>query len=100
MQLEKLQSKLESNFPEYTFTLGKRIYGRCLIAKKNKYSGADIYIKKNGVIIESAIPGMKMRLLLGSGALLLKRYRKDYEEPCLAIYDFLISENVSIKIKR
>jgi hypothetical protein len=65
MNIEELQKKLELNFPEYEFRIGKRIYGQCVIAKKSKYSGADIFIKNDKVLIEAGIPEMKTRLLFG-----------------------------------
>ena len=50
--LEEIRKELETNFPEYEFSIGKRIYGKCIIAKKSKYSGADIFIKGNKISIE------------------------------------------------
>lgn len=99
MTLEELQTILANEFKEYEFKLGKRIYGRCLIAKKNKYAGADIYLKKDGALIEAAIPEMKTRLLIGSGAMLLKKFKKDYDEPCQRIVEFLNSQNIAVKVR-
>lgn len=99
MNIEDLKNRLEANFPNYEFKLGKRIYGKCIIAKKSKYSGADIYVKENSVTIEAAIPEMKTRLLIGSGALLLKMFRKDFNEPCLKISEYLKSEKIAVRVK-
>tara|TARA_R110002072_G_scaffold288014_2_gene454016 strand:+ start:289 stop:522 length:234 start_codon:yes stop_codon:yes gene_type:complete len=77
MTIDEIKTELELNFPEYQFKLGKRIYGKCIIAKKSKYSGADIFVKENKIIVESGIAEMKTRLLIGSGAVLLKKFTKD-----------------------
>lgn len=100
MNIQELHKKLETRFPEYEFGIGKRIYGQCIIAKKSKYSGADIFIKNDKILLEAGIPEMKTRLLLGSGALLLKMFKKDYNEPCLKIFNYLTSENISVKVRK
>lgn len=55
VEFENLKTELEAEFREFSFSVGKRIYGQCLIAKKSKYSGADIFLKDNGIIVEAAI---------------------------------------------
>ena len=100
MRLEELLVKLENQFPEHEFRIGKRIYGKCIIAKKSKYSGADIFINIDKILIEASIPEMKTRLLLGSGAVYLKIFRKDYGEPCQKIANYLILEDFQVKIKQ
>ena len=97
--IEEVKSELERKFPEYTFTVGKRIYGACVIAKKTKYSGADIFVKENNIIIESAIPEMKTRIWLGGGAIFLKFFNKAYSEPSLRIKDYLSSKYDNVKLK-
>lgn len=98
--LEELRIKLIEQFPEYEFRIGKRIYGQCIIAKKSKYSGADVFIKKDKILIEASVPEMKTRLLLGAGAVFLKFFRKDFGEPCQRIAEYLIQEDYKVKIKQ
>ena len=90
--IETIKAELEFKFPEYTFTIGKRIYGKCIIAKNSKYSGADIFIKKSEIIIQPGIPEMKSRILIGAGALFLKYFRKDYSEPAKRIKNYLLGK--------
>ena len=99
MNIEELIKELESSFPDYEFRTGKRIYGKCIIAKKNRYSGADLFIKQEKIIIESAIPEMKTRLLLGAGAVLLRFFKKDYHEPRDTISEYLFNKGHKISIK-
>lgn len=87
--IETIKKELEVEFPDLSFTIGKRIYGKCIIAKKSKYNGADIFVKKDVVIIEAAIPEMKTRILIGGGALLLKIFSKNFNEPSKRIAYFL-----------
>jgi len=47
--LESPKSDLEENMPQYTYKIGKRVYGKCIIAKKGNFSGADIYLKKKAL---------------------------------------------------
>lgn len=97
--LEVVKKELEFYFKDYEFTLGKRIYGSCIIAKKSKYNGADIFIKNGEIRIEAGIPKTKTRLMIGGGAVLLKMFSKSYTEPSIAIYEYLsqIYEHVYIR---
>ncbi|MEZ4795770.1 MAG: hypothetical protein R2785_01260 [Flavobacteriaceae bacterium] len=98
--IESIKTELESEFPEYEFSVGKRIYGKCLIVKKSKYCGADIFIKNDKMIIEPAIPEMKTRLLIGGGAALLKMFKKDYSEPADRIFEYLKMKNKKIEYRK
>ena len=100
MTIDEIKTELELNFPEYHFKIGKRVYGKCIIAKKSKYSGADIFVKENKIIVEPAIPEMKTRLLVGGGAILLKNFRKDYSEPASRILKFLRDQNKTVELKK
>ena len=99
VQLDDLKKELEFYFKDYQFSLGKRIYGKCIIAEQSKYSGAAIYIKNNEILIEAGIPKMKTRLLVGGGAVLLKIFSKSYNAPSIAICEYLseIYDHVYIK---
>ena len=98
--IENLKTELETAFPEMSFSIGKRIYGQCIIAKKSKYSGADIFVKDDGIIVEAAIPEMKTRLLIGSGAVLLKLFNKNYSEPSLKIKEYLSGKYDNVKLRQ
>jgi len=100
MTFVDLKQKLESQFPQYQFRLAKRQFRQCLIAKKSNYSGADIFISKDKITIEAAIPDMKRRLLLGAGALYLKGFKKDFHEPSQKIYNYLLSESHNVNLRQ
>jgi len=100
MELEDLKRELEGEFPHYEYRMGKRIYGKCLIVKNTKYSGADIFFKKNKFTIEASIPEMKTRLLLGGGAVYLKLFRKSYSEPSEKIYAYLKESGRNIYLRK
>jgi len=99
MSLESLIEILKTDLPQYEYRIGKRIYGKCIIARNNNYSGADIFYKKEQYVVEASIPGMGTRLLLGSGALYLKKFRKDYDEPAENIMAFLKSRDLNARLK-
>ena len=99
--IENIKSELELVFPEYEFSTGKRIYGKCIIAKHSKFCGADIFVNKNeAMIIEPAIPAMKTRLLIGGGAVFLKFFLKDYNQPADRIYQYFKSQNKRIRFRK
>lgn len=98
--IEELKAELETAFPAISFRIGKRIYGECIIAKKSKYSGADIFIKEDSIILEAAIPDMKTRLLVGSGAILLKFFNKGFSLPALQIANYLKPRYTNIKLRQ
>jgi hypothetical protein len=87
--LELVKKQLEAEFPDLSFSNGKRIYGNCIIAKKSKYSGADIFVRKNKIVVDAAIPEMKTRFLIGAGVLYLKFFNKNFSEPSIRIFEFL-----------
>lgn len=97
--IEEIKTELESEFPEYKFSIGKRLFGKCVIVKKSKYCGADIFVKKDKMIIEPAIPEMKTRLLIGSGAVFIKMFKKDYSEPADRIFDYFQLKNKDITFR-
>src|SRR5690606_16525131 len=98
-ELEKIKSDLELAFPEYSFSVGKRLLGECIIAKGTKYSGADIFVTEDQVVVEAAIPEMKTRILLGSGALFLKFFSKKFSEPSLRIYEYLSQKVDNVELR-
>ena len=51
LQVDDIKNELISEFPEYSFFITKRLTGRCIVAKYTKYNGADIFVKKNKIII-------------------------------------------------
>ena len=100
MNFKELKIKLENQFPEYEYRLGNRkLAGDCLIVKKSKYSGVDIFFNKEKFLIEAAIPEMKTRLLIGAGVLLFKFFSKNFREPSKKIYSFLKSENINVEYR-
>jgi hypothetical protein len=100
MDFEELKNILENQFPEYKYSIGNRkLAGDCVIVKNTKYSGVDIFIKKDKILIEAAIPEMKTRLLIGAGALLFKFFSKKFNEPSKKIYSFLKNNNYPVKFR-
>jgi hypothetical protein len=75
IKIEEIKMYLEKTVPEYSYSIGKRLFEECIIAKNIKYSGADIFVKDNKIIIEAALPEMKTRILLGSGVLFLNFFQ-------------------------
>ncbi|WP_460218030.1 hypothetical protein [Psychroserpens sp. MEBiC05023] len=96
--LDALKKDLEFYFKTYKFSIGKRIYGRCVIAEKSKFCGADIYIKSNKIHVQAGIPRMKTRLLVGGGAVILKMFSKRYSEPSYDIYEYLSEIHTNVKL--
>ncbi|MBB6613153.1 hypothetical protein H7F15_19090 [Pontibacter sp. Tf4] len=97
--LEAIKSDLEENTPQYTYRIGKRVYGQCIIAKKSNFSGADIYLKKDRIEVESAIPETWARIVAGSGAALMKLFTKDYSKPEEELLSYLGHKYESVKRK-
>ena len=73
--------------------------GECVIAKNTKYSGADIFVKDDKIVIEAAIPEMKTRVLLGSGVLFLKLFSKKFSEPSVRIHGYLSQKVDNVKLR-
>ena len=100
MNLEELKVKLENQFPEYEYRIGNRkLAGDCIIVKNTKYSGVDIFIKKDKILLEAAIPEMKTRLLIGAGAIFLKMFSKKFKIPSRRIYNYLKEEGINVKYR-
>lgn len=97
--LDEIKKELEETFPEMTFHPGKRFYGKCIIARLSKYSGADIFVKDDIITVQAGIPEMKTRMLIGSGALFLKMFRKSYSEPALKIKSYLDKKYSNVKMR-
>jgi hypothetical protein len=89
LDIDYIKEKLSSQFPEYSFSLTRRLSGRCIVAKKSKYNGADIFVKNDRIIIEAAIPEWKIRIMLGAGAIYKKVTDKNFSETALQIKEFL-----------
>jgi hypothetical protein len=94
---EVIKAELEKAFPEWEFTMGNRLLGACITARKTKYSGAEIYVHPAEIIILAAIPSMKTRMLLGAGAVLLKYLNNRYSEPALRIKIYLSGRYPNVK---
>ena len=43
---------------------------------------------------------MRTRLLIGGGAVYLKKFKKDFSEPANRIFDFLKSQNRNIHFRK
>jgi len=86
---EQLKQELTEHFPEYFFFKTRRLTGRCIVAKKSKYCGADIFVKGDRIIVESAIPDWTTRLFLGAGAAYKKLTDQKFSEAAMEIKDFL-----------
>lgn len=99
-QLESIKTELEARFPEMTFSMGRRIYGKCIVARQSKYCGADIFLSKTGIVIDAAIPEMRTRLLIGAGAILLKYFNKNFSVPAKEIQAFLQTKYPNVQIRR
>jgi len=96
-RIEEVKAYLKETLPEYSYSLGKRLLGECIIAKNTKYSGADIFVKEDQITIEAALPEMKTRILLGSGVLFLKIFSKKFKEPSLKIHYYLTKKYPNVK---
>jgi hypothetical protein len=89
LDINNIKRELSAQFPELSFSTTRRLFGRCIVAKKSKYQGADIFIKSNKIVIEAAIPEWKTRLMLGAGAVYRKLTDKDFSKTALQIKDYL-----------
>ncbi|CAM1340570.1 hypothetical protein [Tenacibaculum amylolyticum] len=100
MNLEELKIELEKKFPKYEYNLGKRgLGGECVIVKNTKYSGVDIFLKKDTIVLEAAIPEMKTRLLLGAGVLFLKMFSKKFNAPSKEIHSYFKETNRNVRFR-
>ncbi len=89
LEIDQIIQELKENFPEYTFFKTRRLTGRCVVAKKSKYYGADIFVKGDKIVVEAAIPDWATRLLLGAGAAYKKFTDTNYNEVATQIQSFL-----------
>lgn len=87
--IDLVKDELCNQFPEYSFFISWRITERCIVAKNTKYSGADIFVKKENIIVEPAIPEWKTGLILGAGAAYKKLYDPNFSIPAVRIVEFL-----------
>lgn len=100
MDLEELKAELEKKFPEYEYNIGKRgLGGECVIVKHTKYSGADIFLKKDTIVIEAAIPEMKTRLLLGAGVLFFRMFSRKFNAPSKEIHSYFRETNRKVRFR-
>jgi hypothetical protein len=99
MEIENVKAELESKFPEYSFSVGKRPFNRpCIIVKNTKYSGADVFIKDKSIVVEAAIPEMTTRMWIGSGVLFLKLFNKRFSEPSKKISRYLQEKYEDVRL--
>jgi hypothetical protein len=98
LDINDIKEKLAVQFPELSFSTTRRLTGRCIVAMKSKYQGADIFVKRNKIVIEAAIPQWKTRLMLGAGALYKKLTDKDFSKTALQIKDYL-SKNYEVSLR-
>ena len=89
LDIDQIIQELTDNFPEYKFFKTQRLTGRCIVAKKSKYYGADIFVKGNEIIVEAAIPDWTTRLVLGAGAAYKKITDRKYAEVATQIQNYL-----------
>src|SRR4051812_47929684 len=89
LDINEIKDELTFQFPQYSFFLTRRLTGRCIVAKKSKYYGADIFIKKDRIIVEAAVPEWKTRLMLGAGAAYIKLTDKKFSDVAFEVKDFL-----------
>lgn len=88
-EINVVKEELSFRFPEYIFFISWRLTGRCIVVKNSKYSGADIFVKKNYIIVEPSIPEWKTRILLGAGAVYKKIKDPNYSVPAVRIMEYL-----------
>ncbi|HEX6334891.1 MAG TPA: hypothetical protein VFZ78_11735 [Flavisolibacter sp.] len=72
-----------------TFFVTRRLTGRCIVAKKSKYFGANIFVKKDRIVVEASIPEWKTRFMLGAGAAYRKLTDPNFNEAALQVAQFL-----------
>lgn len=80
LEIDRLKQELEKQFPELIFFKTRRVFGSCIVAKRSKFYGADIFIRGNKIFVEAAIPNWTTRFFLGAGAVYLKLKDSKYEE--------------------
>lgn len=89
LDIISIKNELSTQFPEYSFFTSRRLFGRCIVAKNTKFSGADIFVKKETIIVEPAIPQWKTRFMLGAGAIYKKLTDPNFSLPATRIVQFL-----------
>ena len=99
IDINLIKEELTVQFPEYSFFTTRRLIGRCIVARKSKYYGADIFIKKDRMVIEAAIPDWGTRLLLGAGALYKKISDPNFSEVAIQMKEFL-SSTYKVSLRR
>jgi len=99
IQLENLMERLSVEFPDMSFRIGSRLNKKCIIAKKSNYSGADIFVKSDRIELEPCVPDTKHRILIGSGALFLKLFRKSFSEPAKQIASSLEKDGFIVSLR-
>jgi hypothetical protein len=89
LNINEIKAELEDAFPLYTFWITRRLFGRCIVAMKSKYYGADIFVKKDRIVIEAAVPEWKTRFMLGAGAAYKKFTDKNFFDAAVEIKTYL-----------
>jgi hypothetical protein len=65
---------------------------------KSKYQGADIFVKKDRIIIEAAIPEWKTRFMMGAGAAYKKITDAGFSDTALEIKEHL-AEKYKVRMR-
>lgn len=89
LDINSIKMELAEAFPEISFSTTRRLTGRCIVAMKSKYQGADIFIKSDKIVVEAAIPQWTTRFMLGAGAAYRKLTDKDFSDTALQIKEYL-----------
>lgn len=100
MEISDLLPQLQERFTEYQFSMGKRVYGKTIIAFKSKYVGADIFYQRGKLVVLAAVPKMSTRILIGAGAVLVKMFKSDYSEPAEKIAAYFRSINIENELRK
>jgi len=99
LDIDQIIQELTDNFTEYKFFKTRRLAGHCIVAKKSKYYGADIFVKGSEIIVEAAIPDWSTRLVLGAGAAYKKLTDSKYGEVAAQIQHYL-SQKYEVTLKQ
>lgn len=99
IDIDQLQQELTGQFPEFAFFRARRLTGRCIVAKKSKYYGADIFVKGDRIVVEPAIPDWTTRLIMGAGAAYKKLTDSNYNEVASNIRDYL-SQKYQVSLRQ
>ena len=94
----QIKEELATHFRDLTFFTTRRLTGRCIVAKKSTYYGADIFVKKDSIVVEAAIPDWKTRLLMGAGAAYKKITDQNFSQTALQVKEFL-SRKYEVRLK-